>query len=422
MFLREKLSTGAVRDCLFALSLLLLPGQIVHDVNVINVEVPVRVFRDDQFIRDLTLDDFEILEDGVAQNIEALYLVKKAEVERKHEVRPFAPDLSRHFYLFFILYEYTPRVRDAVNLFIHKVIVAGDDLTIVTPRTTYRMTDQALLSSPKEKVVDKLTKIIRKDILVADAAYRSALNDIKRLVGGNRIDASQPLGVDYGGGTEYDQEGGAPFLLKYRMDLLRLEQLRSLDQAKLFDFAEYLKGRSGQKHVFLFYQREYVPVLDKKTQSLMENDPIAQAMVNELMELYRREADIDSGRLRTAYADSAITIHFMFLTTRPNDLPADMASEHSEDVYAPFSEMASSTGGLIERSSNLTFLMERASQATESYYVLYYAPTNKDKNGAFRNIQVRIKGKSYRVLHRAGYIADEAPDGANRDGPARKER
>jgi len=149
-----------------------------------------------------------------------------------------------------------------------------------------------------------------------------------------------------------------------------------------------------------------VPVLDKKTQSLMENDPIAQAMVNELMELYRREADIDFGRLRTTYADSAITIHFLFLTTRPNDLPADMAPEHSEDIYAPFSEMARSTGGLIERSSNLTFLMERASQASESYYVLYYAPTNKDKNGAFRNIQVRIKGKSYRVLHRAGYIAD----------------
>ncbi|MBP7706546.1 MAG: hypothetical protein KA243_04790 [Candidatus Aminicenantes bacterium] len=114
------------------------------------------------------------------------------------------------------------------------------------------MNDQALLSSPKEKVIDKLTKIVRKDILVADAAYRSALNDIKRLVGGNRIDASQPLGVDYGGGTEYDQEGGAPFLLRYRMDLQRLEQLRSLDQMKLFDFAEYLKDRSGQKHVFLF--------------------------------------------------------------------------------------------------------------------------------------------------------------------------
>jgi VWFA-related protein len=403
---RGILSVNKIGNSALALCLLMLPGQVAHEVRVVNVEVPVRVFQGDSFVGDLTLSDFELLEEGIAQRIEAVYLVKKANVERREEVKPFAPDLSRHFYLFFILYEYTPRVRDAVAHFVQKVLVAGDDLTIVTPRTTYRMNDQALLSSSKEKVIDKLTKIVRKDILVADAAYRSALNDIKRLVGGNRIDASQPLGVDYGGGAEYDQEGGAPFLLRYRMDLQRLEQLRSLDQMKLFDFAEYLKDRSGQKHVFLFYQREYVPVLDKKTQSMMENDPIAQAMVNELMELYRREADIDFGRLRMAYADSAITIHFLFLTTMPGDLPADMASEQSEDVYAPFSEMARSTGGLIERSSNLTFLMERASRASESYYILYYAPTIKDKDGAFRNIQVRIKGKSYRILHRAGYIAD----------------
>lgn len=403
---RGLLSANKIGNSAFALCLLMLPGQVAHEVRVLNVEVPVRVFQAGEFVENLALADFEILEDGVAQRIEAVYLVKKAILERKEEVKPFAPDLSRHFYLFFILYEYTSQVREAVAHFVQKVLVAGDDLTIVTPRTTYRMNDRALLSSPKEKIIDKLTKIVRKDILIADAAYRSALNDIKRLVGGNRIDASQPLGVDYGGGTEYDQEGGTPFLLRYRMDLQRLEQLRSLDQTKLFDFAEYLKDLGGQKHVLLFYQREYVPVLDKKTQALMENDPIAQSMVSELMDLFRRESNIDFGRLRTAYADSAITIHFLFLTTRPSDLPADMAPEHSEDIYAPFSEMASSTGGLIERSSNLTFLMEQASQATENYYVLFYTPSNTRKDGAFRSIQVRIKGQSYRVLHRAGYIAD----------------
>ena len=138
----------------------------------------------------------------------------------------------------------------------------------------------------------------------------------------------------------------------------------------------------------------------------MENDPIAQAMVNELMELYRRESNIDFGRLRTAYADSAITIHFLFLTTRPSDLPADMAPSIRKISTLPSPKWLRSTGGLIERSSNLTFLMEQASQATENYYVLFYTPSNTRKDGAFRSIQVRIKGQSYRVLHRAGYIAD----------------
>jgi VWFA-related protein len=179
-----------------------------------------------------------------------------------------------------------------------------------------------------------------------------------------------------------------------------------LDQSKLFEFARCLKDTPGRKCVFLFYQREYVPVLDKRTQALMENDPYARSMINELMELYKREAPIDFERLRTSYANSAITIHFLFLTTRPNDLPPDTAPERSEDIYAPFAEMAASTGGLIERSSNMAFLMERASQASENYYVLYYSPANKNKDGKFRTITVRVKGGDYRVLHRAGYFAD----------------
>jgi hypothetical protein len=396
-----------VNEYILALCLITLPGQVINEVNVINVEVPVRVFKGDAFIETLALNDFEVLEDGIAQKIEAVYLIKKSVLERKEELKRFGPDLSRHFYLFFVLYEYTPQVRDAATYFINNVVKAGDDLTIVTPRTTYRMNEKALRAIPKEKIIAKLTQIIRKDILIADGAYRSALNDIKHLVAGNNNDVSRAMGTDYGGGFEYDQQGGAPqLLLRYRMDLQRLEQLRSLDQAKLFEFARYLKDESGQKYVFLLYQREYVPVFDKITQATMENDPIAQAMINELMQLYRREPFIDFERLRESYADSSIMIHFLFLTTRPNDLPLDMAQEHSEDIYAPFAEMASSTGGLIERSSNVRFLMERASQASENYYIIYYSPKNKTKDGKFRNITVRVRGGGYRVLHRAGYFAD----------------
>ena len=83
----------------------MLPGQIAREVSVLNVEVPVRVFSGDAFIENLTLNDFEVLEDGITQRIEAVYLIKRAAVERKEEAKRFAPDLSRHFYLFFVLYE-----------------------------------------------------------------------------------------------------------------------------------------------------------------------------------------------------------------------------------------------------------------------------------------------------------------------------
>jgi hypothetical protein len=91
------------------------PKPLQHDVRVVNIEVPVRVFNGDTFVEGLTLKDFEVYEDGVPQRIDALYLAKNSAIDRKEETNAFSPDISRHFYLFFICYEYTPKIRDAVN-------------------------------------------------------------------------------------------------------------------------------------------------------------------------------------------------------------------------------------------------------------------------------------------------------------------
>jgi hypothetical protein len=45
-------------------------------------------------------------------------------------------------------------------------------------------------------------------------------------------------------------------------------------------------------------------------------------------------------------------------------------------------------------------------EASENYYLLYYRPQAYRADGRFRTIKVRVKGRSYRVLHRSGYLAD----------------
>ena len=60
--------------------------EIQHDAIAINIEVPVRVFKGKIFIDNLTIEDFEIYEEGVLQNIEAVYFIRKTEIKRK-EIR-----------------------------------------------------------------------------------------------------------------------------------------------------------------------------------------------------------------------------------------------------------------------------------------------------------------------------------------------
>ena len=57
---------------IIVLGLALFAQEIQHDAIAINIEVPVRVFKGRTFIDNLTIDDFEIYEDGILQNTEAM--------------------------------------------------------------------------------------------------------------------------------------------------------------------------------------------------------------------------------------------------------------------------------------------------------------------------------------------------------------
>jgi hypothetical protein len=79
-----------------ALPLGLLAQQLAHEASVINIEVPVRVYRDGRFVDDLTLADFEIIEEGVPQPPLAAYLVRKTAVAKKDERgRAFQPRVDK---------------------------------------------------------------------------------------------------------------------------------------------------------------------------------------------------------------------------------------------------------------------------------------------------------------------------------------
>jgi len=53
-------------------------------------------------------------------------------------------------------------------------------------------------------------------------------------------------------------------ILFYGTLLDKLDNLREVNQMKLLDFAHHLVRQEGQKYVFLFYQREYIPQVDPK--------------------------------------------------------------------------------------------------------------------------------------------------------------
>ncbi len=83
-----------------------------------------------------------------------------------------------------------------------------------------------------------------------------------------------------------------------------------------------------------------------------------------------------------------------------------LMQERSEDVYLAFKQMAQATGGVTETSANPAYAFKRAVEAFENYYLLYYSPKDYTRDGEFKKIKVRVKGKKFKITHRAGYFAN----------------
>jgi VWFA-related protein len=367
------------------LSLFLASAQqeIQHEARVINIEVPVRVFKGSAFIYNLGIDDFEVYEDGVLQGIEAVYLIKKTEVAEKLErTKTFYPDISRQFVFVFELNEYLPRIRYVVEEFFSRVFTPGDSLYVITPVKNYNFKKESLTLLNKEKIAEQLVGILRKDLISGNFEYRSAMKHVEEIFA---------LEVD--------------FDLKQSMYLnaaRRLKSIKNIDEQNLKVFTDFLRDREGQKHVFIFYQKEMIPILNGIEDTY-------------LIEL-KKDVSFNIERIRRIFSDSSISVNFLFITNKPavvGDLDVGRMKplrvrymDQSYSVFNAFREVSATTGGIADSSANALASFQKAATAVENYYLIYYSPKDYRPDGKFRKIEVKVKNRRYRVTHRAGYFAD----------------
>ena len=410
----------------FLLSLVLFSQQIMEESTVINIEVPVRVFSGKTFIDNLSIDDFEVLENGVPQNIEAVYFVKKRSVERSQEKKRFSPKTARSFFLFFELSKYDPKIGDAIKYFVHNVLAPGDNLSFITSMNTYRMKNIAFEVTSPDEVAKQLIAKVRRDTMTGNSEYRYMINEIAGLaqalsihmaqgrmatVGEEQIieEFSVPMS-GFASSSQYEGRSLEEEFTLYENYIFKLDNLRRMDQEKLINFATYLKEKEGQKYVTIFYQKEFIPQLDptllSQSMSLYQDRPVVLQTIANVIEFYTREVPIDTELVKKTYADSSVFIHFLYLTNPPESHYGVYMADHSEDIYSAFQEMAVATGGYINSSSRADILFKSAVQASENYYLLYYSPNSYIADGKFKEIQVKIKNKKCNIFHRAGYFAN----------------
>ena len=387
----------------------LFPHQEQHSVTVRNIEVPVRVFVDQQFVDNLTIDDFEIYENGILQKIEALYLANKNSISRQQELKAFSPQLARHYYLLFQIIEYNPKLEASIEYFFKNVLLPQDTLTLMTPQKNYHLSSAALQKKKKEAIAKEMLKLLRKDTKISSSAYRSSMNSLRGLV--SAISGGDSM-TSFDATADLDQGASSLGMLlrRYRNNLNKLEGLRMVDQNVFIQFATKVKSFPGQKHVFFFYEREFRPELSATVvNNLVANyqgEPSVLADIQDLFQFYQRHERINTEKIYQAFTDASIRFNFLFVDRQERSSSGITMREQSEDFFSAFRATAIATGGTVDTSTNPSAAFENALKAGENYYLLYYSPANYTNDGTYKKIEVKVKNQKCKVTYRQGYIAN----------------
>ena len=154
-------------------------AQIQHQVSVVNISVPVRVYDGANFVDSLGLEDFEISEDGKPQPVEAVYLIRGGALKRQ-EGAPGAPAPETHgnYVLLFQVAEYLPEIDKAVDLFFAEVCRPGDAVDIVTPLRTLRLRHRIDTPEKVRKAQTEVKARLKNDALILSGSYRSIIEDM----------------------------------------------------------------------------------------------------------------------------------------------------------------------------------------------------------------------------------------------------
>lgn len=394
------------------------PQQPVFRTGVQVIEVDVRVFdRDGRFVGDLAPDDFELLENGVPQPIQAAYLVDgesgtvpllpktgtvplSGDPSAKRGTVPLSPSARQTWIFAFDLNHLAPgapfeRARKAVEEHLQHRF-GEEDLGGIVAGT--RMVNNRLTSMREELVAAvrtiKPTGETRGRYLELTREWPKILDEYEAI----RIATNDREAIDRAVvracSEDPDACRSAPPDLQLREKARRLQtQIARATMETLTAINALANGLAkmpGPKTIVLLTEGFVTQEMETTLRQVIGQTTRAGARVYAIdvrgMNRGRAAGILDQAH---AVAEAGAPAQFEMAEDGPNALAVD-------------------TGGLMIRNeNNIGRALERITADAGRYYVLAYQPADANFDGTFRPIEVRVNREGVRVRARRGYLALE---------------
>jgi VWFA-related protein len=412
------------------------PGVITEGVTAVLVDVVVRDRRG-QPVRDLSADDFEILEDGVPQTLGSFApmfdgatppAAPSATVARAADTTgttPAAPEPDPGVIVTALVFDrLSPEARrlavQAAQSYVgtaeqtpHYVGIYGVDLAL-TPYTPFTRNAPVL-----RKGLDTLTARASAPFNQQELQERRA--DAERRAGSvGDASATPPVaGGQAGGAAAADAAAAGVDAMLAQMEARMLREFDAMERDQqgysttngLMAVISALGQQPGRKSLVLFsegvaipsaVERLFLGVIDAANRANVSIYAVDAAGLRTGSEQARIRDEVNrtaSRGINTGYAGSAAGGPL----TRALE---DTAEALRSDPEGALGQLAQYTGGLlINNTNNLRQGLTRIDDDQRNYYLLGYTPANQAYDGRFRAIEVRVKRPGLTVAARKGYFA-----------------
>jgi VWFA-related protein len=421
-------------------------GQDEQTVRIGTTEVSLDVVVRDKKgkpVKDLTAADFEVYEDGIRQNIETFRVVLReivtgASNERKGGVpAPAAVPLTRESMgvIALVFDRLSPEARSLARkagiAYAEEGLRNGDFTGVFgidqSLRTVQPYTDSAeLIKQAVERATATSTSTyVSGNAKVRDLSERNVALD-QQISTQQAAAAAAGAARDASGASAAGAAGGqaAAQQALNEMESRILENFEALERDQqgfatinsLLALITSMRNLPGRKSIVLFSEGLALP------QSVQTKFPAVINAANRAnVTIYTIDSAglrIESGTAEAAREINSLASKRMQQTARGDERmssgPYTKALERNEDLLrldprSGLGTLADETGGfLIHDTNDLGAGVRRIGDDMHAYYLLTYIPKNRDYNGQFRHISVKVSRGNLEAQTRKGYYAVEA--------------
>ena len=392
------------------------------DVTTVTVvEVPVQVISSGAPVRDLTVNDFELLDGRRQVEITGFDLVDLSLVEGKPTQKQVPVAARRHFLLFFDLFFTAP---DSVG----RAQQAAADLVLTSLHPTDLVAVAVFDTRPRLVLGftsdrSQLRQAIRSlgQVQVSETVVRDPLGLVISDIG-----SALAAGDDVAGGaqTAGGIDAGA-MLAETRRELQNLqEQAERGNEASriaamtqgMSALSDWMASVEGRKHVVFLSEGMPTRVL-YGNQGLTEEDRASLLADSEAV-IQGRTQEVDQ---QSTFGDSSAQSAMERMlrqfreancTIQAVDVSGQIAGE-AASRRSSLLQMAKDTGGeMFSNFTNLGDAMDEMLERNSVTYLLAFQPGNLKPDGKFRRLRVRLKDapRGTQVVHRPGYYPPSTYD------------